>query len=35
MGIADEVGGLRIGMAGDVAAFALQEGQFTDLPIAF
>ena len=29
MGIADEVGGLRIGMAGDVAAFELQDGQFT------
>jgi dihydroorotase len=28
MGIADEVGGLRVGMAGDVAAFALEEGQF-------
>ena len=29
MGVADEVGGLRVGMAGDVAAFALEEGQFT------
>ena len=29
MGIADEVGGLRVGMAGDVAAFELQEGSFT------
>jgi dihydroorotase len=28
MGIANEVGGLRVGMAGDVAAFELQEGQF-------
>jgi len=28
MGIADEVGGLQVGMAGDVAAFELQEGQF-------
>jgi dihydroorotase len=28
MGIAGEVGGLRVGMAGDVAAFELQEGQF-------
>jgi dihydroorotase len=29
MGIADEVGGLRVGMAGDVAAFELQEGSYT------
>ncbi|MCC7372983.1 MAG: amidohydrolase/deacetylase family metallohydrolase [Chloroflexi bacterium] len=29
MGIAAEVGGLRVGMAGDVAAFALEEGTFT------
>lgn len=29
MGVADEVGGLRVGMAGDVAAFALEEGRFT------
>jgi predicted amidohydrolase len=28
MGIAGEAGSLRIGMAGDVAAFELQEGQF-------
>ena len=28
MGIADEVGGLRVGMAGDVAAFELQDGAF-------
>jgi predicted amidohydrolase len=28
MGVSDEVGGLRIGMAADVAAFELQEGQF-------
>ena len=28
MGIADEVGGLRPGMAGDVAAFELEEGTF-------
>jgi len=28
MGISDEVGGLKPGMAGDVAAFELQEGQF-------
>jgi dihydroorotase len=28
MGIADEVGGLQVGMAGDLAAFALEEGQF-------
>jgi dihydroorotase len=28
MGIADEVGGLRVGMAGDVAAFELREGSF-------
>jgi dihydroorotase len=28
MGIAAEVGGLHVGMAGDVAAFALEEGQF-------
>jgi dihydroorotase len=29
MGIADEVGGLRVGMAADVAVFALEEGQFS------
>ena len=29
MGVADEVGSLRVGMAGDVAAFALEEGRFT------
>jgi dihydroorotase len=29
MGIANEVGGLRVGMAGDVAAFELQEGSYT------
>lgn len=28
MGLADEVGGLRPGMAADVAAFALEEGQY-------
>ena len=28
MGVADEVGGLKPGMAGDVSAFELQEGQF-------
>ncbi|MFN8637475.1 MAG: amidohydrolase/deacetylase family metallohydrolase [Chloroflexota bacterium] len=28
MGVADEVGGLTVGGAGDVAAFALEEGQF-------
>ncbi|MGE3269546.1 MAG: amidohydrolase/deacetylase family metallohydrolase [Chloroflexota bacterium] len=29
MGVADEVAGLRVGMAGDVAAFSLEEGAFT------
>ena len=29
MGVAEEVGGLRVGMAADVAAFELQEGQFS------
>jgi dihydroorotase len=29
MGIADEVGGLQVGMAADVAAFELQEGSYT------
>jgi predicted amidohydrolase len=28
MGVADEVGSLRVGMAGDVSAFALEEGSF-------
>lgn len=29
MGISGEVGGLQVGMAGDVAAFSLEEGRFT------
>jgi dihydroorotase len=29
MGVADEIGGLKVGMAADVAAFALEEGSFT------